>query len=658
MDAKSLREAMKQKAKRLCGATSEKVDASTFTPAEPLNADVKTGARPVSRRAFKVGGKVAGAEAMTHAGRTPRKSGGKTEYANALVNRNVKDANEEREGIKHVGGFAKGGVPEYNEESVEKAIQSSRQKIGKKESSTIKSLLQGRKASMPMKKNDDGNTEYAKGGRIAKMGGGPMDPKKGEGKMTAPLDHYQPLPQEGRSNIITMDQADEMMREEMRRQGDMTRRKHGGKIEGSAKDMMEDKKMAAKMGMTMKEWEASHADKMHDMPSRNRTKKMGGGSMDADDEPRKGPYHIVHQKTGKVVGKANTLNGARKSRERNDMDYGSYAHQIIDTATGKATMKDGGRTAKMGGGSMGMGMGMQDPMMSMPRGYKKGGKAEMMHHKDCMCKACGGAAMAQEGGRNAKMSGGSMGYAAGGKMKMVEKDGKKVPFFAADGVGKMAKGGGLYANIHAKRERIEDGSKEKMRKPGSKGAPSASDFKDAAKTAKKNGGEAMHHKDCMCKACGGAAMSEEGGRMARKSGGKVGKSNISINIYPHSAEKPGAGPMPPMGAPPMPPMPAPMMKPPMPAPSPMPSAPPPAHMSLPPGLQQALAGAAGAGPMPPAGGGMPSPMMNRPPMPAPMMGRKAGGRVEYPITGGAGGGRARKEKVDAYGEKMNKDLRK
>jgi hypothetical protein len=44
---------------------------------------------------------------------------------------------------------------------------------------------------------------------------------------------------------------------------------------------------------------------------------------------------------------------------------------------------------------------------------------------------------------------------------------------------------GLYANIHAKRERIEAGSKEKMRKPGSKGAPSAADFKKSAKTAKK-----------------------------------------------------------------------------------------------------------------------------------------------------------------------------
>jgi hypothetical protein len=44
---------------------------------------------------------------------------------------------------------------------------------------------------------------------------------------------------------------------------------------------------------------------------------------------------------------------------------------------------------------------------------------------------------------------------------------------------------GLYANIAAKKARIKAGSGEKMRKVGSKGAPSAQDFKDAAKTAKK-----------------------------------------------------------------------------------------------------------------------------------------------------------------------------
>ena len=44
---------------------------------------------------------------------------------------------------------------------------------------------------------------------------------------------------------------------------------------------------------------------------------------------------------------------------------------------------------------------------------------------------------------------------------------------------------GLYANIHAKRKRIAAGSKERMRKPGSKGAPTAKAFRQSAKTAKK-----------------------------------------------------------------------------------------------------------------------------------------------------------------------------
>ena len=44
---------------------------------------------------------------------------------------------------------------------------------------------------------------------------------------------------------------------------------------------------------------------------------------------------------------------------------------------------------------------------------------------------------------------------------------------------------GLYANIQAKRKRIKAGSNEKMRKIGSKGAPTAKQFKQASKTAKK-----------------------------------------------------------------------------------------------------------------------------------------------------------------------------
>ena len=47
---------------------------------------------------------------------------------------------------------------------------------------------------------------------------------------------------------------------------------------------------------------------------------------------------------------------------------------------------------------------------------------------------------------------------------------------------------GLYANIHAKQERIAKGSDERMRKPGAKGAPTAKAFKESAKTVKKKEG--------------------------------------------------------------------------------------------------------------------------------------------------------------------------
>jgi hypothetical protein len=73
-------------------------------------------------------------------------------------------------------------------------------------------------------------------------------------------------------------------------------------------------------------------------------------------------------------------------------------------------------------------------------------------------------------------------HTKGGFGGVPQKVGKK--FVKAD-EGKKLKGGGLYENIHAKRERISEGSGEKMRKPGSAGAPTAKAFKESAKTAKK-----------------------------------------------------------------------------------------------------------------------------------------------------------------------------
>jgi len=52
---------------------------------------------------------------------------------------------------------------------------------------------------------------------------------------------------------------------------------------------------------------------------------------------------------------------------------------------------------------------------------------------------------------------------------------------------------GLYSNIHAKRKRIAAGSGEKMRKPGSKGAPTAAAFKKATKTTRKRRKSSQNH---------------------------------------------------------------------------------------------------------------------------------------------------------------------
>jgi len=75
------------------------------------------------------------------------------------------------------------------------------------------------------------------------------------------------------------------------------------------------------------------------------------------------------------------------------------------------------------------------------------------------------------------------------KVGIPQKVGKE--FDKAD-EGKKFKRGGLYDNINAKRQRIAEGSGEKMRRVGSKGAPTAEAFKQSAKTAKlKDGGVSL-----------------------------------------------------------------------------------------------------------------------------------------------------------------------
>jgi hypothetical protein len=109
--AKEIRAQRETRARRMggmdgAGEPHVKVDASSWEPPEMLNATAATGLRPISARAYKTGGAVDGDKSAHHSGRKPRASGGAaTEY----VNRNVKEANAEKFGKPHVGGYKAGG---------------------------------------------------------------------------------------------------------------------------------------------------------------------------------------------------------------------------------------------------------------------------------------------------------------------------------------------------------------------------------------------------------------------------------------------------------------------------------------------------------------------------------------------------------------------
>ena len=236
--SRNARRAMRAKIHRLTSAKSGKVDASSYGPEEVLNADVKTGMRPVSRRAYKKGGKVvavSGADAKKHAGKKPR-SGSKHLTIDALVNRNLKDANEAREGKKHVGALKTGG--------------------------------------RAMKKGGGGIPDIYTSSRPTDDSGRPISDAElhlGYGEDTPPA--RKPAPKPAAKPVMRgkpMSVADTLA-------GSRNMRKHGGKAwEGSAKDEAQDKKLAKKHGMSMESWEKSSMDKKHDTQHSAKGLKKGG----------------------------------------------------------------------------------------------------------------------------------------------------------------------------------------------------------------------------------------------------------------------------------------------------------------------------------------------------------------------------------------------
>lgn len=236
--SRNARRAMRAKIHRLTSAKSGKVDASSYGPEEVLNSEVKTGMRPISRRAFKKGGKVvavSGADAKQNAGKKPR-AGKKHLTVDALVNRNLKDANEAREGKKHVGALKTGG--------------------------------------RAMKKGGGGIPDIYTSSRPTDDSGRPISDAElhlGYGDDTPPA--RKPAPKPAAKPVMRgkpMSVADTLA-------GSRNMRKHGGKAwEGSSKDEAQDKKLAKKHGMSMESWEKSSMDKKHDTQHSAKGLNKGG----------------------------------------------------------------------------------------------------------------------------------------------------------------------------------------------------------------------------------------------------------------------------------------------------------------------------------------------------------------------------------------------
>jgi hypothetical protein len=231
---KQAKKAMNDKISRYTAPLKGSVDASGWEVYDPLNADVKTGMRPISRRAYKKGGKVEakaeGNKANVRADRKKRQSGGKAITANSLVNRNVKEANQERDGIKHVGGMKKGGKVSKETWEHSKADLKQDKKLAKKRGMSMEAW----EKSKADKKHDRQQSPKGlkSGGRSGKADGGTSAQVQRAGKGDYAGMYPADLSNETLKQIRDRDAA-RKMKERMLMQG-VEGRKNGGKVDHDA----------------------------------------------------------------------------------------------------------------------------------------------------------------------------------------------------------------------------------------------------------------------------------------------------------------------------------------------------------------------------------------------------------------------------------------
>ena len=652
---------------------SQKVDSSTWSPAPELEAGKKTGMRPISKRAFKSGGKVVGKIAKVRADRVARKSGGKVTSeqppVDRYINRDLKKANDYREGgDSHVGALKRGGAAKKNAGGPLLAGPASPEMMAKRYATGPSAVVA---PNAPPRKS---------GGRANKANGGSTEDFINRQVKTSEDEEVKfpknvPLPRPRPKSLDASEYRYKGPKRDLPKPG-LPGYKKGGKAnwEGSAKDETQDKKLAAKRGISMKQWEASKADDKHDsqqsmkgLKKGGRAYKAGGGML----EKSKMALIIASDPHGKSTSKKTTINppkleDGKSGSSAGMMNKGGRAHKAgggsFDDAfkAGRAAMLAGGPktfeyNGKMyntnlaksapSGGSRTAGMGDIQAKRAATRAdtmnanARASADADLMRGQGARERTRAGIASTQ-----ARQDAKTVTGANQRSMGNIQKDRSS----QADTSSPLAPASGSMTGPVADPRTIRRRTGQEYIIPGLRMGDDRLGEPAIVIGGEKRGGrieKRAKRKDGGKVFTGGSYPNKipgvvPGGRVTRAEGGAVGKkggTNINIIISPKSPDQ-GLGGMPPMpmdaGPPPMPPM------------MPPEAGPPPMGGGIDPNVLAMLAAKGGGGGPPPMGG----PMM--PPPGAPPMMRKSGGRTTYPITTASGGGNARLEKVPAYGLKQ------